>query len=80
MADAAVKAFGVNSPGFVIVILVMLAVGSWLGEMITSAIGKGQITAMIRTGTLLAAILSVIAVAWQLISKFFDFIAGKGMW
>lgn len=79
MAEAAARAFGPSSPGFVIILLVMLAVGSWLGEMITSAIGKGQITAMIRTGTLIAAILSVIAVAWQLLSKFFDFTSGKGM-
>jgi uncharacterized membrane protein YtjA (UPF0391 family) len=55
----------------------MLGVGSWLAEMITSAFGKGQISAMIRTSTTIAAILCVVAVAWQLISKFFDFAAGK---
>lgn len=79
MAEAAARAFGPSSPGFVILLLVMLAVGSWLGEMITSAIGKGQITAMIRTGTTIAAILAVITVAWQLIDKFFKFTSGQGM-
>jgi uncharacterized membrane protein YdbT with pleckstrin-like domain len=77
MAEAAVRAFGPTSPGFVIVLLVMLGVGSWLGEMITSAVGKGQISAMIRTGTTIAAILAVVSVAWQLLTKFFDFTAGK---
>jgi uncharacterized membrane protein YdbT with pleckstrin-like domain len=77
MAEAAARAFGPSAPGFVIVLLVVLAVGSWLGEMITSAIGKGQISAMIRTGTLIAAILAVISVAWQLLTKFFDFTVGK---
>ncbi|EGW36437.1 hypothetical protein [Desulfosporosinus sp. OT] len=77
MAQAAAAAFGPNAPGFVIVILVMLGVGSWLAEMITSAVGKGQISAMIRTGTTIAAILAVVAVAWQLLTKFFDFTVGK---
>ena len=77
MVQAAAAAFGPSSPGFVILILVMLGVGSWLAEMITSAVGKGQITAMIKTGTTIAAILCVIKVAWQLIAKFFEFAAGK---
>jgi uncharacterized membrane protein YdbT with pleckstrin-like domain len=77
MGAAAGAAFGPSSPGFVILVLVMLGVGSWLAEMITSAFGKGQISAMIRTSTTIAAILCVVAVAWQLISKFFDFAAGK---
>lgn len=77
MAEAAVRAFGPSSPGFVIVLLVVLAVGSWLGEMITGAIGKGQFSAMIRTGSLIAAILAVIGVAWQLLSKFFAFTTGS---
>lgn len=76
MAEAARQAFGPSSPGFVIILLVMLGVGSWLAEMITSAIGKGQISAMIRTGTLIAAILSVVSVAWKLLVKFFDFTTG----
>lgn len=79
MAEAAIRAFGPGSPGFVILLLVMLGVGSWLGEMITTAVGKGQISAMIRTATTIAAILSVVAVAWQLIDKFFKFTSGKGM-
>ena len=79
MAEAALKVFGPSSPGFVVIALVMLAVGSWLGEMITSAVGKGQITAMIRTGSLIASILLVIGVAWQLLSKFFSFTSGQGM-
>jgi hypothetical protein len=77
MGAAASAAFGPSSPGFVIVILVMLGVGSWLGEMITSAVGKGQISAMIRTGTTIAAILAVVSVAWKLLTKFFEFTAGK---
>jgi uncharacterized membrane protein YdbT with pleckstrin-like domain len=79
MAEAAVRAFGPSAPGFVIVVLVMLAVGSWLGEMISTAVGKGQITALIRTGSYIVAILAVVSVAWQLISKFFAFTSGKGM-
>lgn len=77
MGAAAAEVFGPSKPGFVIVILVVLAVGSWLGEMITSAIGKGQISAMIRTGTLIAAILALISVAWKLLTIFFSFTQGK---
>jgi len=55
----------------------MLGVGSWLAEMITGAIGKGQISGMIKTATTIAAILCVISVAWQLLIKFFDFTVGK---
>ena len=76
MGAAASAAFGPSSPGFVIIILVMLGVGSWLAEMITGAIGKGQISGMIRTGTTIAAILAVIKVAWELLKKFFDFTTG----
>jgi uncharacterized membrane protein YdbT with pleckstrin-like domain len=77
MQEAALRAFGPSAPGFVILVLVMLAVGSWLGEMITSTINKGQFANMIRTGSLIAAILSVIVVAWQLLDKFFMFTSGK---
>jgi len=77
MVTAAGAAFGPSSPGFVILILVMLGVGSWLAEMITGAIGKGHISAMIKTATTIAAILCVISVAWQLLTKFFDFTVGK---
>lgn len=77
MAQAATAAFGPSSPGFVILILVMLGVGSWLAEMIMGAFGKGHISAMIKTATTIAAILCVVTVAWQLLSKFFDFAAGK---
>ena len=77
MAEAAREVFGPGKPGFVIVVLVVLAVGSWLGEMITTSVGKGQISAMIRTGTQIAAILAVIAVAWKLLTVFFSFTQGK---
>ncbi|MDP4158362.1 MAG: hypothetical protein Q8911_01175 [Bacillota bacterium] len=77
MVQAAGAAFGPSSPGFVILILVMLGVGSWLAEMITGAVGKGQISTMIKTATTIAAILCVVEVAWQLLSKFFEFTAGK---
>ncbi|EGW39067.1 hypothetical protein [Desulfosporosinus sp. OT] len=77
MGAAAVAAFGPSSPGFVIIVLVMLGVGSWLAEMITSSVGKGQISAMIRTGSLIAAIISVVTVAWKLLSLFFNFTQGK---
>jgi uncharacterized membrane protein YdbT with pleckstrin-like domain len=73
------EVFGPSKPGFVIVLLVILAVGSWLGEMITSAIGKGQISGMIKTGTTIVAILAVISVAWQLLSKFFSFVTAGTM-
>lgn len=77
MAEAAVQAFGPGKPGFVIVLLVMLAVGSWLGEMISTAVGKGQISALIRTVSYIVAILAVVSVAWQLLAKFFEFTTGK---
>ncbi|MDQ7094282.1 hypothetical protein REC12_11845 [Desulfosporosinus sp. PR] len=77
MGAAAAAAFGPSSPGFVIVVLVMLGVGSWLAEMITTSIGKGQISAMIRTGSLIAAIISVVMVAWKLLNLFFNFTQGK---
>lgn len=77
MGAAAAEVFGPSKPGFVIVLLVVLAVGSWLGEMITGAIGKSQISGMIRTGTTIVAILAVISVAWQLLNKFFEFTVGK---
>jgi hypothetical protein len=77
MGAAAVAAFGPSSPGFVIIILVMLGVGSWLAEMITGAIGKGQISTMIRTATTIAAIISVVTVAWKLLNLFFNFTQGK---
>lgn len=77
MGTAALQAFGPSSPGFVVVLLVVLAVGSWLGETITSAIGKGQFASMIRTGSLIAAIISVVAVAWKLLNIFFRFTQGK---
>lgn len=76
MGEAAKQVFGPGSPGFVIISLVTLGVGSWLAEMITTAIGKGNISAMIRTGTTIAAILSVIAVAWTLLTKFYSFTQG----
>ncbi len=77
MAEAALRAFGPSSPGFVILLIVMLGVGSWLGEMIMSAIGKGQFSAMIRVGGYAAAILAVVGVVWALLSKFFALAAGK---
>ena len=77
MGTVAIEVFGPGKPGFVIVVLVTLGVGSWLGEMITTAIGKGQISAMIRTGTTIAAILAVVAVAWTLLSKFYSFTTGS---
>lgn len=76
MGAAASQVFGTSAPGFVIITLVVLAVGAWLGEMITSAIGKAQFAAMIRTGSYIAAILSVIAVAWKLLTIFFNFTQG----
>lgn len=76
MGTAAAAAFGPSSPGFVILILVMLGVGSWLAEMITTAVGKGHISNLIKTVTTIAAILFVLTVAWQLLKKFFDFTTG----
>lgn len=77
MGAAALQVFGPSSPGFVIIVLVVLAIGSWLGEMIATAVGKSNISTMIRTGTQIAAILSVVAVAWKLLNIFFDFTQGK---
>lgn len=77
MMEAAKQVFGPSQPGFIIVLLVTLAVGSWLGEMITTAIGKGQISSMIRTGTQIASILVVVALAWKLLNIFYNFTQGK---
>ncbi|HBV85740.1 MAG TPA: hypothetical protein DEF42_03575 [Desulfosporosinus sp.] len=77
MAEAAVQVFGFGRPGFVIIVLVMLGVGSWLGELILGAVNKGQIGAMLKTVTTIVAILSMLTVAWQLLEKFFDFTSGK---
>jgi len=76
MAEAAREVFGPGKPGFVIIILVMLGVGSWLGELILGAVNKGQVAGMLRTATTIVAILAVVAVAWQLLKKFFDFTTG----
>lgn len=77
MGDAAREIFGIGKPGFVIIVLVVLAIGSWIAELITTAINKAQITAMIRTGTQIASILAVIGVAWKLLTIFFNFTQGK---
>lgn len=77
MMEAAKQVFGPSQPGFIIVLLVTLAVGSWLAEMITTAIGKGQITTMIKTGTQIASILIVVALAWKLLNIFYNFTQGK---
>ncbi len=76
MAEAARNVFGFGQPGFVIISLVMLGVGAWLGEMILGAVNKGQVAGMVRTGTTIVAILAVIDVAWKLLKKFFDFTVG----
>ena len=77
MMEAAKQVFGPSQPGFIIVLLVTLAVGSWLAEMITTAIGKGQITTMIKTGTQIASILVVVTLAWKLLNIFYNFTQGK---
>ena len=77
MAEAARNVFGFGQPGFVIIVLVMLGVGSWLGEMILGAVNKAQVAGMVRTATTIVAILSVVGVAWQLLKKFFDFTTGS---
>lgn len=76
MAEAARNVFGIGQPGFVIIVLVMLGVGSWLGELILGALNKGQVAGMVRTATTIVAILAVVGVAWQLLKKFFDFTTG----
>lgn len=76
MGAAAAQVFGPSSPGFVILSLVMLAIVSWLGELLAGAVNKGQIAAMIRTGTTIVAILLVLNVAIQLLTKFFALAAG----
>ncbi|WP_041272375.1 hypothetical protein [Desulfitobacterium hafniense] len=77
MGAAAAQVFGPSSPGFIILSLVLLAVVSWLGELIAGAVNKGQIAMMIRTGTTIVAILMVLGVAIQLLSKFFALAAGN---
>jgi len=76
MGEVAREVFGPGKPGFVIVTLVTLGVGAWLGEMVMGAINKTQIKAMIQTGTTIAAILAVVGVAWTLLVKFYSFTTG----
>ncbi len=77
MAQAAAQAFGFGQPGFVILLLLMYAVGSWLAELIAGAVNKPNIAAMIKTGSYIAAIIAVVQVAWQLLTLFFNFTQGK---
>ena len=77
MGAAAAQVFGPSSPGFIILSLVMLAVVSWLGELLAGAINKGQIAMMIKTGTTLVAILLVLGVVVQLLSRFFALAGGS---
>lgn len=77
MATAALQVFGPSQPGFIIILLVWLAIGGWLGEMIATTIGKGQSAAMIRTATQISSILAVVSLAWKLLNIFFNFTQGK---
>lgn len=77
MAEIAKEVFGFGKPGFSILILVMLAIASWLGKLISGAVGEGQMSMLIRTVTQISAILVVIKVAWELLTKFFEFTLGK---
>ena len=76
MAEAAAKVFGPGSPGFVILGLVLLAVVSWVGEWIASAVNKGQLAAMIKTASLIVGVLFVLGVAVELLGKFFALASG----
>lgn len=77
MMEAAKQVFGPSQPGFIIILLVWLAIGGWLGEMIASVIGNGQSKALIRTGTQVSSILAVVTLFWKLLNIFFNFTQGK---
>lgn len=77
MGAVALEVFGPSKPGFIIVALVFLAVGGWLGEMITGAMGNGRTSAKIKIGVEIASILTIIAIFWKLLTIFFNFTQGK---
>jgi hypothetical protein len=77
MAQAAAQAFGVGQPGFVILLLLVYAIASWLAELIAGAVNKPNIGAMIKTASYIAAIIAVVQVTWQLLTLFFNFTQGK---
>lgn len=77
MGAVALEVFGPSKPGFVIVVLVFLAVGGWLAEMVTGAIGNGRTAAKIKTGVEIASILTIVAIFWKLLNIFFNFTQGK---
>jgi len=59
--------FGWGGIGNKIVILMVLAVGSWVAEMVANACGKGNIATIIKVATIFTAIILVIGVALDLL-------------
>ena len=57
------KTFGWGGIGNKIVILMVIAVGSWVAEMVTNAVGKGNIGQIIKVVSIFLAIILVIGVA-----------------
>ncbi|MHB1042372.1 MAG: hypothetical protein ACYC0Q_05995 [Eubacteriales bacterium] len=67
-AGAAAATFGPGGAGFSIVQLILLAAFGALASYITSALGQGQISSMIKLVTVFSCIAIVIAVVWKAIS------------
>jgi len=59
--------FGWGGVGNKIVILMVIAVGSWVAEMVAGAIGKGNFCAVIKIVATFLAIILVIGVALDLL-------------
>ena len=59
--------FGWGGVGNKIVILMVIAVGSWVAEMVAGAVGKGNFCAVIKIVATFLAIILVIGVALDLL-------------
>lgn len=67
-AGATAATFGPGGAGFSIVQLILLAAFRALASYITSALGQGQISSMIKLVTVFSCIAIVIGVVWKAIS------------
>lgn len=66
MSDIARVVF--TGSGAIVVQLLVIALGTWVSEAICSAIGKGQLSNLIRLGGILTALTLVINSLWQALS------------
>lgn len=68
-AGATAATFGPGGVGFSIVQLILLAAFGALASYVTSALGQGQISSMIKLVTVFSCIAIVIGVVWKAISS-----------